>query len=782
MRDPRSASPDDPALDPLIERLTFLETINDGLKSRLSAGSFNAEMQSLALREQLESARSEVVRQQEALDSFCRETLAVGQARDRAQAAAEESLKACEAAVQERDALRRRLEALEVELGLARRGALDPEASRLVNDLEAKLELARRGALEAESSLRQSSRTAEAEAEERLRTLKTEFSEREALLLKTVEDDRRLLEATELKLESARRGAQEAENALRESQRKADAEAAERLRALAKEFADREAPLIKTAEKDRLLFEAMERELERTRLGAQETARAQYATHQKAQAEAEERLRTLAQAFAEREALLLKTGENERRRLAEMTVEIERARGGAQEAERASRESLQEAQTEAAERLRTLTAEFAEREAMLLKAAETERRRLEAMAVELEQARRGAQEAERALRDQRKSLQEAQSNAAESLRMLKASENHGPRLEALELELEQARCAAHETQRALRESSLKSLQKARAETAERLRALTSEFAVREALLSQEAERALHDSRQKSQQATDRLQTLMKEFSEREALLLKAAEDDRKLLGETKRELDAERSAARRPAELHMPQPVEGLLDPVWVKVLPTLRRPVAAAFARLRQLPLGAIPEGPRAMIRFAAVSLTQTSDMLKALGEFFDEDGSPGAPGRAEIPIEAAFAAWEGPFRQRKIAIVRRVESGLPQVLVREESLRVAVFQVLRNVYDAMPRGGTLTLQMSRDAASGGVCVRISDTGPGFSPQALATLFAPFAGARPGHLGLGLCLARRILRRVGGDVEAGNAAGRGAIVTLRLVPPDPAPIVEMET
>lgn len=225
-----------------------------------------------------------------------------------------------------------------------------------------------------------------------------------------------------------------------------------------------------------------------------------------------------------------------------------------------------------------------------------------------------------------------------------------------------------------------------------------------------------------------------------------------------------------------PPPVEVKLDPAWEKVLPALRRPVAAAFARLRQLPLGAIPEGPRAMIRLAAVSLTQTSDMLKALEEYFDESGPPAAAGRADVPIEAALSAWEGPFRQRRIKIVRRVEAGLPQVLVREESLRVAVFQVLRNVYDALPAGGTLTVQIARDAASGGMTVRFTDNGRGFSPSSLLTLFAPFAAARPGHLGLGLSLARAILRRCGGDVEAANGPVKGAAVTLRLVPSDAPP------
>jgi signal transduction histidine kinase len=294
------------------------------------------------------------------------------------------------------------------------------------------------------------------------------------------------------------------------------------------------------------------------------------------------------------------------------------------------------------------------------------------------------------------------------------------------------------------------------------------------------------------ESTERLMTLKAEYGKREAYLLKKAAENRRLLEEmialevgTERAVLKERALRRlgKKAPDAAPQPLEGLLDPVWAKVLPTLRGPVAAAFSRLRQIPLGSVPEGPRAMLRFAAVSLTQTSDMLKSLEEFYREDGIPAESRRAEAAIEAALASWEVPLRQRKISVIRRVEAGLPPVMVNEESLRVAVFQVLRNAYDAMPIGGSLTVALSRDAATGGVSARFSDTGPGFSPAALETLFAPFAGARAGHLGLGLGLARRILRRCGGDVEAGNnpAPAKGAFVAMNLVPQSRPRSAEME-
>jgi signal transduction histidine kinase/CheY-like chemotaxis protein len=68
----------------------------------------------------------------------------------------------------------------------------------------------------------------------------------------------------------------------------------------------------------------------------------------------------------------------------------------------------------------------------------------------------------------------------------------------------------------------------------------------------------------------------------------------------------------------------------------------------------------------------------------------------------------------------------------------------------------------------------RIEDTGPGLSSEALGALFSEYAqgreGARRGGSGLGLVIARRLARAMGGDVEAESVLGRGSTFTARFV------------
>jgi signal transduction histidine kinase len=71
-------------------------------------------------------------------------------------------------------------------------------------------------------------------------------------------------------------------------------------------------------------------------------------------------------------------------------------------------------------------------------------------------------------------------------------------------------------------------------------------------------------------------------------------------------------------------------------------------------------------------------------------------------------------------------------------------------------------------------VRVAVTDEGAGFAPEDSERLFAPWDRGRrsgtPGGTGLGLYLARSILREAGGDLLASSRGpGRGATFTLLL-------------
>lgn len=115
------------------------------------------------------------------------------------------------------------------------------------------------------------------------------------------------------------------------------------------------------------------------------------------------------------------------------------------------------------------------------------------------------------------------------------------------------------------------------------------------------------------------------------------------------------------------------------------------------------------------------------------------------------------------------------------EESPRVVVAgrpsllkRAIANLVDnAIRYGDRATVRVRDDGES--VFVEIDDEGPGIPEAALATVFEPFArleasrNREKGGSGLGLALARAIVRDHGGELTLANRAGGGLRATIRL-------------
>jgi signal transduction histidine kinase len=119
----------------------------------------------------------------------------------------------------------------------------------------------------------------------------------------------------------------------------------------------------------------------------------------------------------------------------------------------------------------------------------------------------------------------------------------------------------------------------------------------------------------------------------------------------------------------------------------------------------------------------------------------------------------------------VRVAAGGTDQAIVRGDAQ--ALQRVLTNLLDNAMRHGRAHVDVTTARENGTVIVEVVDDGPGFDESDLPHVFEPlFRGdrARGGsHAGLGLAIARRLARAHGGDVDAANAAGGGAQLTVRL-------------
>ena len=64
---------------------------------------------------------------------------------------------------------------------------------------------------------------------------------------------------------------------------------------------------------------------------------------------------------------------------------------------------------------------------------------------------------------------------------------------------------------------------------------------------------------------------------------------------------------------------------------------------------------------------------------------------------------------------------------------------------------------------------VRVSDTGVGMDPEALAKIFEPYFSTKTTGTGLGLTIAKRNVELNGGTIAVESARGSGTTVSMTL-------------
>jgi PAS domain S-box-containing protein len=128
---------------------------------------------------------------------------------------------------------------------------------------------------------------------------------------------------------------------------------------------------------------------------------------------------------------------------------------------------------------------------------------------------------------------------------------------------------------------------------------------------------------------------------------------------------------------------------------------------------------------------------------------------------------------------------SELRPILIDANQLELAILNLAVNARDAMPHGGTLTIATrleqvrsgASDLAAGEyVCLSISDTGAGMSPETLARAMEPFYTTKgSGGTGLGLPMVHGLAAQSGGQFLLHSTRGMGTTAELWLpvAPPD---------
>jgi PAS domain S-box-containing protein len=136
---------------------------------------------------------------------------------------------------------------------------------------------------------------------------------------------------------------------------------------------------------------------------------------------------------------------------------------------------------------------------------------------------------------------------------------------------------------------------------------------------------------------------------------------------------------------------------------------------------------------------------------------------------VETTQPVWHDHSRHEGRPVAVHLElMPLPQIVGRAAELREVLTNLLLNAVEAMPQGGQLTVRSWTEGRE--VCIAVSDTGVGMTPEVQRRLFDPFfttKGAR--GTGLGLSVSQALIKGHHGTLTADSQPGRGTTFVIRL-------------
>jgi hypothetical protein len=167
-------------------------------------------------------------------------------------------------------------------------------------------------------------------------------------------------------------------------------------------------------------------------------------------------------------------------------------------------------------------------------------------------------------------------------------------------------------------------------------------------------------------------------------------------------------------------------------------------------------------------------TEFTRRLLTFARRNAARTEPVRVDEVVAGAEAGLRGLLGPRVVLLVE-LEPDLPAVEVDPRQLRTVLEDLVRNAGEAMPDGGTVTLDVTRVPGLSGrpstVRLRVVDTGVGMAPDVLERAFDPFFSTRRRGLGAGLGLATvyGIAVGAGGGLEITSEPGVGTTVCVVL-------------
>jgi two-component system NtrC family sensor kinase len=203
-----------------------------------------------------------------------------------------------------------------------------------------------------------------------------------------------------------------------------------------------------------------------------------------------------------------------------------------------------------------------------------------------------------------------------------------------------------------------------------------------------------------------------------------------------------------------------------------LRTPLTTALSHV-QLLIGKLEDKQlRQVARRIFYETQRATDTVRNLLAFVEQPRPDKHPENLNEIVTKVLERKAYDLRSNHIEVEAVLSPDLPTILLDAPQLQQVFVHILNNACQAMADYGTArTLRIQTSQCGPHLRVEIADTGPGIAPEQLQHVFTPFftTKSQGKGLGLGLSIARDIIRAHQGTISVQSREGEGTTVVLEL-------------
>lgn len=183
-----------------------------------------------------------------------------------------------------------------------------------------------------------------------------------------------------------------------------------------------------------------------------------------------------------------------------------------------------------------------------------------------------------------------------------------------------------------------------------------------------------------------------------------------------------------------------------------------------------------RGALQETAKQALRAGEIIRHLREFVTRGDTEKRPEDIKKLVEEAGALALVGSQERGIRSEFRFGPETELVMVDRVQIQQVLINLMRNAIEAMKDSPRRNLVVhTYEASDKQMGVEVSDTGPGIADDIAVSLFQPFITTKPGGMGIGLSISRRIIQSHGGDLlyRKNDAGGATFSFTLPILEED---------